>query len=813
MRLFSLILFVVLCGVVRAQVRKEAVAVKTDVAPAVDGVLNDDCWKQARVTGDFIQYGPYNGKEPSQQTRVMFLYDDYALYVGIILYDNAPDSIYKELGKRDGLETLNADLISVDILPYNDGLNMFEFKVSASGVVGDCKYSPLGQYPAWDAVWDARVNVVDSGWVAEIRIPFSALRFPDVPEQVWGLNLWRSVKRNGEWSTWTFVDKSQSNVLAEYGTLSGLKNLKPGLRLALYPYVSGYAEKFPGDSKMSLIPNGGMDLKYGLSESFTLDATLIPDFGQVESDDKVLNLTPFEIKYNEKRQFFVEGTELFSKCGLFYSRRIGSQPRHYYNVNSQTDSNEMVLVNPETTRLINATKISGRTRSGLGIGIFNAMTSHAQATIKDTLSGETRKVTTQPFTNYNLIVIDQNLANNSYFTIVNSHVTIPGDSFAANVSGTEFKLGNKQNNYALTGGANMSYLPSLRPGYQAGFMYRLGLNKTSGAFRFEAERYSCDQLYNPNDMGYLQNNNEVINSCELSYQMLKPRSIFLGLMNSIDIDHTSLFTANRFISLTADAMSYATFKNFMTARVNFSLSPVEMNDYYEARYPGVLFIRSGYWLAGFGYGTDNKRKVTFEAECSFLKTGDKVQREISAGIGPRIRFSDRFQVAYSLEQTRSYDEYGYLRSTQPDPTSFPIKIEFCKRDVTTTVNLVSGQFIFSPRSSLTLRARHYWSKQVISEVAALTSEGRLVNFKPYEGEDVNFNIFNTDLQYTWNFAPGSELSVVWKNVIVQSGSVAEANYYNNFRKMAREPQGNSFSLKLLYYLDYKMIAAGRSARG
>jgi hypothetical protein len=795
-----------------AQVRKEAVAVRTEVVPEVDGVLNDECWRKAQVTGDFIQYGPYNGKLPSQQTRVMFLYDDFALYVGIMLYDTAPDSIYRELGKRDGLETLNADLISVDILPYNDGLNMFEFKVSASGVVGDTKYSPLGQYPAWDAVWDARVNVVDSGWVAEIRIPFSALRFPDVPEQVWGLNLWRSVKRNGEWSTWSFVDKSQSNVLAEYGTLTGLKNLKPGLRLALYPYVSAYAEKFPGDSRMSFIPNGGMDLKLGLSESFTLDATLIPDFGQVESDDKVLNLTPFEIKYNEKRQFFVEGTELFSKCGLFYSRRIGSQPRHYYNVYDNTNSNEIVAANPESTRLINATKISGRTRSGLGIGIFNAMTSHTQATLKDTVSGETRKISTQPFTNYNLVVIDQNLANNSYFTLVNSNVTIPGDSFAANVSGTEFKLGNKKNSYALTGGANMSFLPALHPGEQTGFMYRLGLNKTSGAFRFEAERYSCDHRYNPNDMGYLQNNNEVRNELELSHQMLKPRGMFLGMVQSLEVNHTTLFKGNHFVQLTADAMSYATFKNFMTARINFSMSPVEMNDYYEARYPGYKFIRSGYWLAGFGYGTDNKRKVTFEAECSFMMTGDKVQREISAAIGPRVRFSDRFQVAYSLEQNRSDDEYGYLRTTQLDPTFFPGIIEFCKRDVTTTVNLISAQYIFNPRSSLTLRTRHYWSKAVISEVAVLNTEGRLENFTKYEGEDINFNIFNTDLQYTWNFAPGSELSVVWKNVILQSGTVAETSYYNNFRNMSREPQGNSISVKLLYYLDYKMIVAGRSAR-
>jgi len=351
----------------------------------------------------------------------------------------------------------------------------------------------------------------------------------------------------------------------------------------------------------------------------------------------------------------------------------------------------------------------------------------------------------------------------------------------------------------------MSYKSSEEVGEQAGFLYRLGISKTSGAFRFEAERYATDHRYDPNDMGYLQNNNEVRNSGGLSYTLLQPKGKFLGLYNSLNVTHSQLFKDNKFVSFVLDGMTYGTLRNFMVVRVNASVSPGEMHDYYEARVPGMLFIRSGYWLAGAGYATDGKRDVTFETSISYMETHDKIQQEASVELVPRVRFSDRFQVTLSITGIYSDDEYGYLQTIQNDPTFFPGEVQFSKRDVTTIVNLLSGQYIFSPRSSLTLRCRHYWSKAIISEVAELNYKGYLINFTPYSGDDINFNIFNTDLQYTWNFAPGSELSVVWKNVITNSSVYAETSYYRNFRNLMKEPQGNSFSVKFLYYLDYKYI--------
>ena len=240
-----------------------------------------------------------------------FAYDDAALYACAVLFDPNPDSIFKQLGKRDQIEQLTTDYISFDILPYDDDLNMYEFKVSPTNLQNDCKYSAIGQDITWDAVWESAAKITDSGWVVEIRIPFSALRFPKIENQVWGINMWRNNQRKQEYSTWSWVDNKTQDIFRYYGKLVGMKNIKPPLRLSFSPYVSGYVEKNPDSKNWSYFLRGGLDLRLGLNESYTLDMMLIPDFGQVQSDDIILNLSPFEVRYDEKRQFFTEATELF----------------------------------------------------------------------------------------------------------------------------------------------------------------------------------------------------------------------------------------------------------------------------------------------------------------------------------------------------------------------------------------------------------------------------------------------------------------------------------------------------------------------
>ena len=335
--------------------RKELNASRTTNPPKIDGILDELVWAEVPVASDFLQYSPYNGEPSTMRTEVRILYDNTAIYVGAMCYDPSPDSIYTELGERDSDRDLNADGFSIDISPFDDGVNGVSFKVSASGVQSDEKRSPMGRRgsdSSWDAVWHSATNINDDGWSVEIKIPYSAIRFPNQESQKWGVNFWREIRRYRETVSWNYVDNEVGNTFTHLGVVHVRDEIVPPFRLSFTPYLSGYLEKSPEGWGTSY--NGGMDLKYGINESFTFDATLIPDFGQVQSDDQILNLSPFEVKYNEKRQFFTEGTELFSKGDIFYSRRIGSRPTKYHEADDNLDSTEYILENPVETRLINA---------------------------------------------------------------------------------------------------------------------------------------------------------------------------------------------------------------------------------------------------------------------------------------------------------------------------------------------------------------------------------------------------------------------------------------------------------------------------
>ena len=437
--------------------KKEVNAVITNQAPVIDGVLDDEAWLNALPAGDFIQNRPVPGQSASAKTEVRILYDDTGIYIGAMMYDDKPSGIQKELSERDNLA--NTDWFGVIIDAYRDGINGFGFIVSAANVQFDTKYSTFGEDEGWDAVWQSKVNINSQGWVAEIMIPYSALRFPETEEQIWHLNLVRSVALTQEKSFWSEVDPQVNGFLNQAGYLTGLKNISSPVRLQATPFIAFYGQQHHDASAETVNTygrsfNGGMDIKWGLSDAFTLDMTLIPDFGEAQSDNQVLNLSPFEVRFNENRPFFTEGTELFNKGGLFYSRRIGGQPLNYGNIYDEY-AEEDILSNPSQSQLYNATKVSGRTAKGLGVGFFNATSGRTYARVRDTELGETN-ILSDPLTNYNVLVLDQNLPHNSYATLINTTVLREGDHYDANVTGTDFLLRNKANTYSIGGRAAVS---------------------------------------------------------------------------------------------------------------------------------------------------------------------------------------------------------------------------------------------------------------------------------------------------------------------------------------------------------------------
>lgn len=775
-------------------------AKRIDAAVDIDAIMNEGFWQLVPVATDFIEYSPRNGTQPPFRTEIRFAYDDAALYIFAEMYDPFPDSICKEMGKRDQIENLYTDYISFDILPYNDGLNMYEFKVSPAGLQNDCKYSAVGQDVTWDAVWESAARIHSNGWSVEIRLPYSALRFPKVDKQVWGINMWRNLRRSAEWSTWTFVDNKTQDVLKYYGTLTGISNIDPPMRFSVSPYLAGYTEKFSEGKSWNYSIKGGLDLRYGINEAYTIDMMLIPDFGQVQSDDVVLNLTPYEVKYNEKRQFFTEATELFDKCDIFYSRRIGSMPKDYYKPFQVANENERLIRNPDQTRIINATKLSGRNAKGLGVGFFNAMTSNTYAELENIETYEVRKINTQAFTNYNVLVADQNLKNNSYVTLINTNYSLPSSHFMANVSGIESKLTNKKNTFSFLGRFNLSQKHFEGDSSSFGHQYLLLISKPSGRFQYRISRQLTSNTYDPNEMGFLLRNNEAINKARLSYSIQDPFGIIRNTYTEVSSTYSTLANSKNFTGLSIAFANYSNFTNFWSNYLEFAAQPLGMNDYYEPRITGKHYHRPFSYGFTWNVNSDGRSKFRYTNGISIFVAPETHNRTFVLEGTPRMRFSDKFLVSLNVSLEKNFNDYGFVNLEANQ--SNELISWFGRRDITTVSNILNLKYIFNTKISLTLRGRHYWSQAEYFDYYVLNDKGDLEK-NEYSGvPDINFNAFTTDLNLGWYFAPGSEITLMWKNSIYTQGEELISGYFNDLGKTLASPQFNGFSIKLLYYIDY-----------
>jgi len=783
--------------------RKTIEAKRITTAPKIDGELNEPFWSTLPVATNFVEYSPRNGILPPFKSEVRFAFDDVAFYISAIMFDPHPDSICKELGRRDQIELLNTDYISFDILPYNDALNMFEFKVSPANLQSDTKYSPVGQDVYWDAVWESAARITDEGWIVEVKIPYSALRFPKAEEQVWGINMWRHVRRYQEWSTWCFVDNKVRELFNYYGEVKGINNVDPPLRLSFSPYVTGYIEKNPENTNWSWLLRGGMDVKFGINDSYTLDMMLIPDFGQVQSDDIILNLSPFEVRYDEKRQFFTEGTELFDKCEIFYTRRVGDFPKNFEAAWDSLGPNEDVVKNPEETRIINATKISGRNAKGLGLGFFNAMTTNTWATIEDSITGATRRVSTQPFTNYNVMVVDQNLKNNSYVTLVNTNYFTPDYHYSGNVTGTEARICNKSNTLAVFGRLNVSQEYQLGDKPVFGHRYRVSVSKPSGKFQYEIFRDAMDNKYNPNDMGFLTNNNEDLNYISLGYNTFDPFWKINRTQTYFNAIYSTLNTPNKFMDLRLELNHYTQFTSFWAIYLEGGVHPLGTHDFYEPRVWGYTYNRQLSYDFTWNVATDLRKPFRIHSSISVSNCPENKNFSWTIGLVPRIRFSDRFTIKLNSTVSKDLNDFGWVQ-TSYDSLGSPT-IFFGRRDVSIVNNILDAMYIFNPKISLSLRIRHYWSQVNYLDYYTLDTDGNLKSSNYWNDHNINFNAFSADLQFIWYFAPGSELSVVWKNYIMTIGDKLNHEYFNDLAATLSAPQTNSFSIRILYYLDYLYI--------
>ncbi len=781
----------------------------------VDGVLDEPQWLSAQKIDDFVMSTPNFGESGTYQTEVKMFYTDQAVYISAYLKDEEPQQILKEITKRDQLG--NTDFFGFLIDSYQDGINALGFYVTPTDVQYDIKYSADadggGYSPimdgdrSWDAVWNAKAKLVEDGWIAEFEIPLAALRFPTKEIQSWNINFYRHFRRNREDLFWNPVNPEVFGLVNQSGTVHGIEKIKSPVRLQATPYITSYVNNVK-DGQETLWGSsfsGGMDIRYGINDAFTLDMTLIPDFGEAISDNQVLNLSPFEVRFDENRQFFKEGIELFNKGNLFYSRRIGGTPINYDNLDSRLNEGDSIISNPIETQLLNATKVSGRNSNGLGVGVFNAVSRRSVAQVMDS-EGVVREESTNPMTNYNVFVLDQNLKNNSSISVINTNVMRVGADYDANVTAGLFNLFTENSTYNLGGSYKLSQ-KYFADSTDLGHAGQIRFEKPTGNFIFDASYSVESDTYDPNDLGFLYNNNSRELFGRVMYREFNPNSEKLTSWRVMaSANYERVYNPNAFANL-----SYRSWGNVVTRDFNvigwwINGLALEAQDYFEARTPGRVFKKPADFGTGPYISTDYRRRLSFDLEGG-VRVFDGLDMLITdLNFGPRFRVNDKMFLRWNLGYTTYKNDRGYVDNFIDNNGN--TQILFGIRDRQVLENSLNLRYSFKANMTLNLRMRHYWSVAEYNSFARLEEDGYLTTIDFNNEYDRSFTSFLLDAVFQWRFAPGSDIFIVWKNSVdafVTDQERIPYGFRDNFNNLQDFPNYNTLSFKLIYFLDYNRI--------
>lgn len=769
----------------------------------IDGKINETVWQNAAIAGDFITFEPDNGKPipENKKTEVRVLYDNDAIYIAAVMNDENPEKILREITQRDDFGT--SDVFGVFINGFNDGQQDFQFFVNAADGQADCITTDTnGEDYSWDAVWRSKAIITDKGWNVEMRIPYAALRFSAENKQTWGLNFFREVRRDRFKYTWNFIDSKLGTFTQQTGILEGIENIKPPTRLFLLPYSSFYVDANSRQKTVGTL-KGGLDVKYGINDAFTLDMILIPDFGQTKFDDQILNLGPFEQQFNENRPFFTEGTDLFSKGNLVYSRRIGGNP-----TNSPTvGTDEVVIENPANVSLLNAFKVSGRTKNGLGVGILNAVTQKTSATIGNTVTGETRKELLEPLANFNVLVLDQRFRKNSSVSFVNTNVTRDGSFRDGNVTALVWDLNTKKNTYNLSGDFKYSHVNDGTT--KTGINSQLNFAETSGKFRYGIGADIMTRDFDNNDLGINFETNYYSIYGNTSYRILNPTKYFNTFNTRINTYHQFQKETGKIQSSNINYQVNSNTKQNHYIGFGFDANPVETYDYYEPRAADRFVIRPTR-IGGFIYiSTNYNYPFAIDFNPSFSVFDEAGRKSYGFSLGPRYRFNDKLSLNYNFNFSRQNNNKGFIDSINDDlNAATPNTIIFANRNVITYANTLSGKYSLNSQMTFNIALRHYWSYAENKNALTLGNDGRLNLNNTYNtNKNSSFYSWNADLSYNWWFAPGSQVSILYRNNAGKFDRSINKDFANNVTDLLNNSALNHvFSISVRYFIDVNQVA-------
>lgn len=677
-----------------------------EIAPNIDGKLDDAIWDTVEWGTDFTQFQPEEGVAPAQRTQFKILYDDKFLYVGARMYDTEPDKIVRRMSRRDGFE---GDWIEINIDSYHDLRTAFSFTITVAGVKGDEAVSQNGSNwdGSWNPIWYADTNIDEEGWTAEMKIPFTQLRFSEADEQVWGLQMHRRNFRIEERSLWQRVPRDLAGWVSNFGELHGIKGIKPQKQLEIQPYMVAQTKSYEAEEGNPFATgndndiNFGLDGKVGVTNNLTLDFTINPDFGQVEADPSQIALDGFQLFFEEQRPFFVENKNIFdyrvtqSQAGgpygrdnLFYSRRIGRKPQKYPDV----VQGEYADV-PDNTTILGAAKFSGKTQSGWSIGIMEAVTQKEIAKIAGT---DSREEVVEPLTNYlvtrlqkefnesntfiggiftatnrDLAGTDINFLHNSAYTAGldfkhqwdNRTWYVAGNIVASNVNGSEEAIYNTQTShsrYYQRVDADHLELDPTRTNL-AGNGGNVNFGKTGGEhWNFETGVTWRSPGLEMNDIGFQRDADNKTHYTWVGYQYQKPFSIFRSLR--VNYNHWLSYNYdgdNTFLGFNVNA--HAEFKNQWNLSTWFEYGPIDYSD--SALRGGPLLRLPDFTATGVRLNTDRRKKVSFNFRVNYVSgEQDSFQRE-NYGFGIRYVPFNAFNISVDPYYSTNHQELQYVTNT------------------------------------------------------------------------------------------------------------------------------------------------------
>lgn len=782
-----------------SQQQKTLTATRIYKAPIIDGQLDDPIWSTLPYFGDFnmLEPGTQGAIDVAYQTKVQLAYDDSAVYIAAYMDDPNPESIASQFSQRDDLSA-QADFIAVALNTYNDGINETRFGVTSAGTIFDSKISINDEDLGYNVVFQCKISKDSKGWYAEFKIPYNALRFPEIEVQNWSINFYRRIINSNQTHSFAAIDNTKGRTTQYNAAILGVEKINPPIRLTFFPFTQAAVSTLEGDTTTNF--SAGMDLKYGLSDSFTLDATLIPDFGQAAFDEITLNLGPFEQTFEEQRQFFTEGTELFNKGNLFFSRRVGGAPSREI---TDLEPDQVVEQYPESVTLLNAVKISGRTKDNLGIGFFNALTEKTYAKIVDQQTGAVDKVVVEPLSNYNIIVLDQQFNDNSSIALINTNVSRDGQFRDANTTAVVYDVSNKQNTFNIFG-RNVASNVSDQNRITTGFLSEIELSRIKGRFRYRIEHKLANTTYDINDLGLNRRNNFNNFEAEISYENFEPTKIFNKYKFELSARHRRLYDPN---VVTGNSFRFESFF-VLTSRVafgGFMDYRSSSDNYFEPRVEGKFVTFSKSLGSKIFLSTDYRKAFAVDLGIGQRKDFDQPQRQLFLEFSPRYRFSDKFLVLVNTDFTQRNNQFGYIDNTDTD-------VFFGQRDIQALENSVTASYNFDPYKAIDLRFRNYWTSVDYSDgiFFKLNDDGSkdVVDYQITEDNDpnTNFNIWNLDLSFRWRFAPGSEASLLYRNQIFNSDNQATLGYTESLNTLFKQSIQNTVSLRITYFLDYNNVA-------